>query len=422
MTETTAVYAEIVKHERDANGDLVVFGRATGPDLDLDRQICDPAWLKTAMPTWFQTGANVREQHSSIAAGVGTEIAQKPDGGWDLKSLVVDSNSARKVERGVLKGYSIGIRNPRVVKDTTAPGGRIIDGQIVEVSLVDRPANPTCQLTLAKALKPGPMTVAPGTIDLDRSLVKVEELHENVEAALDRGLEEFEAELTKRDLSAELAELAELTKGLDLVAVRKGDRKGDIRNAKKAVALIAALIQSEAVCLAEDVDYEACDIELLLGAARSLHWFICREKKEPTVAHVELAETPDTAKAVAPDAAPTAPAEQEPQTPPPAVEKAADGGEGGDGNVAPKDDLTELVKALTAKVGDLEGQLTKAMNAPAPGGPVLTRTTETTVMAEAKEDHLAKAAHWERLAYEVSDQTTRAGYLQLAQNERAATS
>lgn len=475
MTDTTAVYAEIVKHERDGNGDLVVFGRATGPDLDLDKQICDPTWLKTAMPTWFQTAANIREQHSSIAAGVGTEIAETSDGGWDLKGLVVDANSARKVERGVLKGYSIGIRNPRVVKDASAPGGRIVDGQIVEVSLVDRPANPSCTLTLAKALKPGPLSVTPGTVDFERHLVKVEELHEASE--LTRGGLDIDEDIEKRDFSAgERREAAshgqaqsdgsfpiknaedlknairlagnakdpakakahikrraaalglsdkipDTWKALDAIAaleldLDKASSAGDIRSAKKAIAIIARLIQAEAVCLADGMASEACDIEMLLSAVRALEWFCNREKKEPTVAHVELAEQADTEKSAAPAAAPTAPAEQapEPQTPSSSVKTADEGG-----SETPKnDDLTELVKALQAQVGDLAGQLTKAMSAPAPGGPVLTRTTETTVKAESKEGHLAKAAHWERLAYEVTDQATRAGYLQMAATEKAA--
>lgn len=478
MTDTTAVYAEIVKHERDANGDLVVYGRATGPDLDLDKQICDPEWLKTAMPEWFQSGANVREQHSSIAAGVGTEIAQKADGGWDLRSLVVDANSARKVERGVLKGYSVGIRAPKVVKDASAPGGRIVGGQIIEVSLVDRPANPTCQLTLAKALKPGPLTVTPGTVDLERSLVKVEELHE------DRELEQIlDDEIAKRDFSAgerreaasegqamgdgsfpiknakdlanaihlagnakdpakakahikrraaalglsdkipdswKAADVVDLLKGYDLVAVRKGDQARDIADARQAIAIIAGLIQAEAVCLADGMTSEACDIDLLLSAVKALEWFICREKKEEPMAHVELAAEASTEKAAAPDAAqtpaPAAEAQAGTETPPPAAEKAAEA----DSTTEQNEDLTELVKALSAEVSELKGELTKAMNAPAPGGPVLTRTTEVTAKADVREKHLADAAHWSRLADEVRDPVARAGFLQKAATARAA--
>jgi hypothetical protein len=468
MTDTTAVYAEIVKHERDANGDLVVYGRATGPDLDLDRQICDPAWLKQAMPEWFSSGANVREQHSSIAAGVGTEIVEKDDGGWDLRALVVDPVSARKVERGVLKGYSVGIRSPRVVKDAAAPGGRIVAGQVVEVSLVDRPANPSCTLTLAKALKPGPLSVTPGTVDFDRSLVKVEELHEDLADTDDIEKRDFSAS-ERREAASEgqaqsdgsfpiknakdlanairlagnakdpakakahikrraaalglsdkipdswkAAAAVEALEALD-VDLSKASSSGDVRNAKKAIAIIARLIQNEAECLAGGMASEACDIELLLSAVKALEWFICAEKKEPTVAHVELAAEASTEKAAAPDAAqtpaPAAPAASI-ETPPPAAEKAVEGDE--------KTDLTELVKAAVAEaVAPFEERLAKAMAQPAPGGPVLTRTTEDTTKAAAREIHLAKAEHYDRLAYEVTDPQARAGYLQMAADERA---
>ena len=136
-------------YKSTADGTLLVFGKATGPDLDLDSQICDADWLKSAMPLWFQTGANIREQHSSIAAGVGLELAADGDD-WFLKSEVVDPLTAKKVEKGVLKGYSIGIKNAKVIKDANAPGGRIVSGNIVEVSLVDRPANPTATVQIAK--------------------------------------------------------------------------------------------------------------------------------------------------------------------------------------------------------------------------------------------------------------------------------
>jgi hypothetical protein len=67
----------------------------------------------------------------------------------------VDAQSVKKVETGVLKGFSIGIRAPRIVRDNKAANGRIIDGQIVEISLVDRPANPNAKLMLAKFDKAG---------------------------------------------------------------------------------------------------------------------------------------------------------------------------------------------------------------------------------------------------------------------------
>lgn len=146
---TASVYAPILKKERQSDGTLLVTGIATDDTLDVDDQICDPAWLERAMPAWFQYG-NIREQHSSIAAGVAMKLEQEGSR-HIVTALVVDPTSVMKIESGVLKGFSIGIRDPRIAKDKSAPGGRIVDGEIVEVSLVDRPANPSCMLELAKA-------------------------------------------------------------------------------------------------------------------------------------------------------------------------------------------------------------------------------------------------------------------------------
>ena len=148
---TTAFFA-IVKADKNEDGTLMVYGKATDDSLDIDQQICDPIWLDTAMPEWFKSGGNIREQHSSIAAGVAKEYEKKADGHY-IHALVVDPISVKKVDTGVLKGFSIGIKSPRVIRDTKAANGRIIDGQIVEVSLVDRPANPNCQLVLAKSVE-----------------------------------------------------------------------------------------------------------------------------------------------------------------------------------------------------------------------------------------------------------------------------
>ena len=147
-------YASIVKTNKNDDGTLTVYGKATDSSIDIDQQICDENWLKDAMPQWMVSGGNIREQHSSIAAGVATEYEAKSDGHY-ITALVVDPVSVKKVETGVLKGFSIGIRGPRVVRDTKAAGGRIIDGQIVEISLVDRPANPNAKLMLAKTADSG---------------------------------------------------------------------------------------------------------------------------------------------------------------------------------------------------------------------------------------------------------------------------
>jgi hypothetical protein len=168
INDLTTAFFEIVKADRNDDGTLMVYGKATDDSLDIDQQICDPTWLDDAMPEWFKSGGNIREQHSNIAAGVAKEYEKKKDGHY-IHALVVDPVSVKKVDTGVLKGFSIGIKNPRVVRDQKAANGRIIAGKIVEVSLVDRPANPNCQLVLAKS--------AEG----QSNLFKVEELIEKEE-------------------------------------------------------------------------------------------------------------------------------------------------------------------------------------------------------------------------------------------------
>jgi hypothetical protein len=161
--DLTTSYFSIEKSDKQADGTLMVYGKATDDSVDIDQQICDAAWLDRAMPAWFKSGGNIREQHSSIAAGVAKEYESKADGHY-IMAHVVDPVSVKKVDAGVLRGFSIGIKSPRVVRDNKAANGRIIDGQIVEVSLVDRPANPNCQLVLAKS------------VDGESSLIQVEEL------------------------------------------------------------------------------------------------------------------------------------------------------------------------------------------------------------------------------------------------------
>ena len=159
-----SVYAPILKKERQSDGTLLVTGIATDDTLDIDEQVCDAEWLARAMPEWFKFG-NIREQHSNVAAGVATKLEQ--DGSQHIVTArVVDPASVMKVEMGVLKGFSIGIRDPRIAHDKSAPGGRIVDGQIVEVSLVDRPANPSCLIELAKSVG--------GTVQQTENLVEKE--------------------------------------------------------------------------------------------------------------------------------------------------------------------------------------------------------------------------------------------------------
>ena len=264
-TPDTAVYAAILKMDEQPDGTLLVHGKATDDTLDSDEQICDPTWLASAMPEWFKYG-NIREQHSSVAAGVATEY--KAEGSEHfITAHVVDPGSVAKVKAGVLKGFSIGIRRPRVAKDNKALGGRIVDGQIVEISLVDRPANPACTLTMAKTI---------GT-----ELTQVEELKETLETQVVT-LAETEGETVKEITATDLIETA---KGLT------GDiAKFDQAAFDTARTALATLIQVEAGEMAEGSD-EIHSIACLLAAVHALlEWHEGEAAEGETVALPEVEE------------------------------------------------------------------------------------------------------------------------------------
>lgn len=221
MADLTTAFFQIVKSDRNADGTLMVYGKATDDSIDIDQQICDDTWLDSAMPEWFKSGGNIREQHSSIAAGVAKEYEKKQDGHY-IRALVVDPASVKKVDLGVLKGFSIGIKNPRITRDEKAANGRIIDGQIVEVSLVDRPANPNCQLVLAKS------------VDGENGVWKVEELIEKEDAV----------EATPVTETPELVEevLPEATPISEIVEEEKLEQLG-IEKTAQAKSILASLVK-----------------------------------------------------------------------------------------------------------------------------------------------------------------------------------
>lgn len=155
--ELTFMSFPITKFETTENGDLYVYGKATDGSVDSDEQIVDTDFSSKAIADWLASGANVRVQHNAQRdpAGVGVEINTDADGTTWVKSLVVEPVAKTLVKNKALRAYSVGIARPKIVRDAVARGGRIVDGEIVEISLVDRPANKNCGIELVKANKDG---------------------------------------------------------------------------------------------------------------------------------------------------------------------------------------------------------------------------------------------------------------------------
>ena len=226
--EMTYFSFPIEKTETTPDGDIIVKGIASDPRVDSDEQIVDEKFSSKAIADWLATGANVRVQHNSQRdpAGVGIEVETDGNGATWVKSLIIEPVAKRLVEKGVLRAYSVGIARPKIVRDSVARGGRIVDGEIVEISLVDRPANKNCGIQLVKSDKDGHaewigkmfgdsdmLTKAEDTVTIDHDGSAVEKSEDTVTVDLPKDV----------SVSFSPADLAKLLKHREVAEKRQMD-------------------------------------------------------------------------------------------------------------------------------------------------------------------------------------------------------
>lgn len=170
-------WAEITKTYKQPDGTLIVEGRLGGETIDLDGQALSKKWLDTAVPEWMERGPAIRAMHQPISAGRGTKAVDTGEDWW-ITTKIVDPIEVMKTEAGLYGGFSVGIKNGRVVENAKYPNGLINGGKIVEVSLADAPCDPLNKLSVVEKT---------ATIDAPSD--------EDVDKALD-------ADVVKRDFSA----------------------------------------------------------------------------------------------------------------------------------------------------------------------------------------------------------------------------
>jgi hypothetical protein len=141
------LYGAFSKITKNDDGTLEVEGIASSEAVDSDGEIIKADAMKAAIPGYMKFGA-VREMHASIAAGTALSIDVDDAGMTHLKAHIVDPVSVKKVETKVLKGFSIG---GKVTGRDTVNKSTIVGLDLVEISLVDRPANPDAIITCFKA-------------------------------------------------------------------------------------------------------------------------------------------------------------------------------------------------------------------------------------------------------------------------------
>ena len=134
-----------------AKGVTYCYGRASDGRVDRDGQIVDEAWSLGALREWLDRGGKVRLAHDPMRpVGRGVEV----DGHF-VKSAVYTKEARRLLREGVLTAYSVGIERPVIRPDPQAPGGRVVGGRVLELSIVDEPSNVGCGIQLVKAAADG---------------------------------------------------------------------------------------------------------------------------------------------------------------------------------------------------------------------------------------------------------------------------
>lgn len=155
------IYADIAKIEDEEDGTIKVWGYASTDGQDSDGETITADAMKAALPDYMKWGA-VREMHQPKAAGTAIEAEVGDDGKTWFGAHIVDSEAVKKVKANVYKGFSIGgkVTSRDELQKTTITGLRL-----VEVSLVDRPANPEAVITVMKAEDLDDAADAPSAVD-----------------------------------------------------------------------------------------------------------------------------------------------------------------------------------------------------------------------------------------------------------------
>jgi hypothetical protein len=140
------VYAAITKVQPQSDGTIKVYGVASTPQRDDQNEVITADAVRTALPR-FMLYPSLREMHQMSAAGTVLEAETGDDGVTRVVAHVVDPSAVAKVKNQVYRGFSLG--GAVLERDPDDPC-TITRLRLDELSLVDRPANPSAKVELWK--------------------------------------------------------------------------------------------------------------------------------------------------------------------------------------------------------------------------------------------------------------------------------
>lgn len=271
MKTNLRMYAEIAKITEQNDGTLLVSGFASSGAVDSDGEVITPEAMKAAIPDYMKFGA-VREMHQPSAAGTATRAEVNEDGKTEFEAHVVDPVAVKKVQTGVYKGFSIGGK----VTLRDAADKKIIKGlNLVEVSLVDRPANPEAVIRIFKAERTPEDDVAELAELIDSGTVTPAQLIELAKAAKAAKEDEIKKGLySVGDFACVLSSLAWITRDSQDEADYERDSSPVPKQLRdwlaEGLGILQAMAAEEAAELMQQLRSAAGDVDVLTMAAHGV--------------------------------------------------------------------------------------------------------------------------------------------------------
>jgi len=271
MKTNVRMYAEIAKVTQQDDGTLLVSGYASSGCVDSEGETITPEAMKAAIPDYMKFGA-VREMHQPSAAGTATRAEVNEEGKTEFEALVVDPIAVKKVTSGVYKGFSIGGK----VTARDPADKKIIKGlNLVEVSLVDRPANPEAVISIFKAERTAEDDVSELAELIDSGEVTPAQLIELAKAAKAAKTEEIKKGLySVADFAGVLSQLSWITRDSQDEADYENDASPVPKQLRdwlgQGLAILQAMAAEECAELMAQLRTAAGDVDVLTMAAQGM--------------------------------------------------------------------------------------------------------------------------------------------------------
>jgi prohead serine protease len=244
-------YVEISKVETQEDGTLKVYGIASTGAVDSEGERISPEAMRAALPDYMKFGA-VRDMHQPNAVGTAIQAEVDGEGKTLFAAHVVDPLAVKKVETKVFKGFSVG---GKVTSRDEADKKLITGIRLIEVSLVDRPANPEAVFTMYKAETETPVEDEPVPVKDPPAEPTAAENAAKVAKEDREAIEAIGIILNKRELSP--AELLAAARGaLEKAKPRTKIIPAKFKKGMGALSMFADLLQHIG-WLAQDAESEA---------------------------------------------------------------------------------------------------------------------------------------------------------------------